>query len=62
MTSVAEVRGTPVGAAWLRFFPAHDPGCGFIDERIELSIGVVEGWRGRGVGVGVRSSRRLVRR
>jgi ribosomal protein S18 acetylase RimI-like enzyme len=48
---VAEVCEMPVGAAWLRFLPAHDPGYGFIDQSIpELSIGVVEGWRGRGVG------------
>jgi GNAT superfamily N-acetyltransferase len=48
---VAEVDGSPVGAAWLRFFDGTDPGYGFIADTIpELSIGVVAGWRGRGVG------------
>lgn len=41
----------PVGAAWLRFFTAADPGYGFIEPAIpEVSIGVVPAWRGRGVG------------
>ena len=48
---VADVREASIGTAWLRLFPADDPGHGFINERIpELSIGVVEDWRGRGVG------------
>jgi GNAT superfamily N-acetyltransferase len=48
---VAEVDGTPIGAAWLRFFDRAAPGYGFLDDSIpELSIGVVPGWRGRGVG------------
>jgi len=43
--------GTRIGAAWCRCFAAADPGYGFIDETTpEVSIGVVEAWRGRGVG------------
>lgn len=41
----------PVGAAWLRFFSADDPGYGFVDaDTPEIAMGVVTGWRGRGVG------------
>lgn len=41
----------PIGATWLRFFTASDPGYGFIDATIpEMSMGVVRQWRGRGVG------------
>jgi GNAT superfamily N-acetyltransferase len=48
---VAEADGEPVGAAWLRFFPASDPGYGFTAADVpELTIGVTAGWRGRGVG------------
>ena len=43
--------GTPIGAAWLRLLPAGDPGFGFVAEGIpELTMGVVAGWRRRGVG------------
>ena len=48
---VAEAGGLPVGAAWLRFFPADDPGYGFVSAEVpELSIGVAAPWRGRGIG------------
>ena len=47
---VAE-EGRPLGAAWWRFFPEQDPGYGFVDEATpEVSIGVVEEARGRGLG------------
>jgi GNAT superfamily N-acetyltransferase len=48
---IAEVAGKPAGAAWLRFFPATDPGYGFVAPDVpELIIGVAATWRGRGVG------------
>jgi GNAT superfamily N-acetyltransferase len=48
---IAEAGGGPVGAAWLRFLPASDPGYGYVVGDVpELTIGVVAGWRGRGVG------------
>lgn len=41
----------PVGAAWLRFLPADDPGFGFVDAVTpEVSMGVLLGWRGQGIG------------
>ena len=43
--------GTPIGAAWLRYFPSTDPGYGYVrDDVPELGMGVVAAWRGRGVG------------
>jgi len=43
--------GQAVGAAWLRFFAADDPGYGFVAPDVpELTIGVAAAWRGRGVG------------
>ncbi|GHF93175.1 MULTISPECIES: GNAT family N-acetyltransferase [Amycolatopsis] len=48
---VADVDGEAVGAAWLRFFSAEDPGYGFVAADVpELTIGVAAAWRGRGVG------------
>ena len=48
---IAEADGAPVGAAWLRFLPAADPGYGFVAPDVpELTIGVAGDWRGRGVG------------
>ena len=43
--------GTPVGAVWARTFPADDPGYGHVDPQVpELTVGVLPGHRGRGVG------------
>ncbi|OZM71472.1 N-acetyltransferase [Amycolatopsis antarctica] len=48
---VVAVAGEPVGAAWLRYLPADDPGYGFVAADVpELSMGVTAAWRGRGVG------------
>jgi GNAT superfamily N-acetyltransferase len=49
--AVAEAASGPVGAAWLRFFTADDPGYGFVAPGVpELTIGVAPAWRGRGAG------------
>lgn len=43
--------GQPIGAVWLRYFSADDPGYGFVSPDIpELGMAVVASWRGRGVG------------
>lgn len=43
--------GNLVGAAWLRYLPAADPGYGYVrDDVPELTMGVVSAWRGNGVG------------
>jgi GNAT superfamily N-acetyltransferase len=48
---VAEAAGERIGAAWLRFLPADDPGYGFVAADVpELTIGVAARWRGRGAG------------
>ena len=46
-----DAAGRPVGAAWFRYLTAADPGYGYVSDDVpELTIGVVENWRGRGVG------------
>jgi GNAT superfamily N-acetyltransferase len=48
---IAEADGERIGAAWIRFLPAADPGYGFVAADVpELTIGVALEWRGRGVG------------
>lgn len=49
---VAELPGEgAVGAAWYRLLPPDDAGYGFVDETTpEVTIGVVAGWRRRGLG------------
>jgi GNAT superfamily N-acetyltransferase len=48
---IAESNGQRVGAAWLRFLPASDPGYGFVASDVpEMTVGVAASWRGQGVG------------
>lgn len=48
---IAEADAAPIGAAWLRFLPAADPGYGFVAADVpELTIGVAVRWRRQGVG------------
>jgi len=48
---VAAEGGASVGAAWFRVFSPPATGFGFVDIDIpEVTIGVVKGYRGRGVG------------
>lgn len=49
---VAEIQpGQAVGAAWWRFLPVDHPGYGFVSADVpELSVGVVQAHRGRGIG------------
>ena len=48
---IVESHGEPAGAIWARYFAAGDSGYGFVDEETpELTLGVLEGFRGEGVG------------
>ncbi|MEO0471378.1 MAG: GNAT family N-acetyltransferase [Bacteroidota bacterium] len=48
---IAEVEDEKIGACWVRFFPAADPGYGFVEEAYpELGIALVEAQRGKGIG------------
>jgi GNAT superfamily N-acetyltransferase len=48
---VAEVGGRPAGAAWFRLFASDDRGYGYVADDIpELSLAVLAGARGMGVG------------
>jgi GNAT superfamily N-acetyltransferase len=48
---VAEAAGGPVGAAWLRLWTGADRGYGFVNaDTPELTMAVLPGHRGRGVG------------
>jgi GNAT superfamily N-acetyltransferase len=48
---IAEAGAVPVGAAWVRFLTAEDPGYGFVAPDVpELTVGVAAAWRGRGAG------------
>ena len=42
---------SPIGVAWARFFDAHEPGYGFVNERTpEMSVWVASENRGNGLG------------
>lgn len=48
---VADRGGEQVGAIWTRYFTADDGSYGFVaDDTPEISMGVVEGRRGEGIG------------
>ena len=47
---IAQSRAHPIGAAWIRTFVGAERGRWDDAEVPVLAIGVVEGWRGRGVG------------
>ncbi len=51
---VAQVGARAVGVVWCLHLPAEDPGFGFIAEGVpELSVCVLSGYRGLGVGSGL---------
>jgi GNAT superfamily N-acetyltransferase len=51
---IAEDESGAIGAAWCRLFPASEPGYGFVAEDVpEISMAVLAGHRGEGVGQGL---------
>ncbi len=51
LLAIDQASGQPVGAAWLRFFTADDPGWGFVDvDTPEVSMAIVPAYRGQGIG------------
>jgi ribosomal protein S18 acetylase RimI-like enzyme len=51
---IAEIDGSPAGAAWARLLTAERPGYGYIAADVpELTLGVAAGFRRRGVARGV---------
>jgi ribosomal protein S18 acetylase RimI-like enzyme len=50
-TVVENERGRPIGAVWGRLLSGSDPGYGFVSDTIpELTMGVLPGHRGSGIG------------
>lgn len=48
---VAEKKGVPIGAAWLRRWSGDERGYGFVDEATpELAMSMLPGHRGQGIG------------
>jgi ribosomal protein S18 acetylase RimI-like enzyme len=48
---VAEINGELTGAIWVRIFPHNAKGFGYVDEETpELSMSVLPGYRGKGIG------------
>lgn len=51
LLAIDAANGQPMGAAWLRFFTAADPGWGFVDEATpEVSMALLPAYRGQGIG------------
>lgn len=51
LLAINQASGQPVGAAWLRFFTADDPGWGFVDvDTPEVSMALLPAYRGQGIG------------
>jgi GNAT superfamily N-acetyltransferase len=57
---IAELDAEQVGAAWLRYFSAREPGYGFVDASIpELGVAILPEFRG--IGIGTRLVEELLR-